>query len=99
MSKPFCNLISLFSSIEYDSEYEYSFWNEIYGCVNYLNLPYDTVMNLPIYIRKFWIKRHNRQAEEEEKGEDIRNTANRIGGEQLNGFARTEQAKERNGGF
>ena len=91
--KPFCNLISLFSSIEYDAEYEYSFWNEIYGCVNYLNLPYDTVMNLPIYIRKFWIKRHNRQVEEEERGSEAENDAKRVGGEQLNGYAFLEQGK------
>ena len=90
---PFCNLINLFSSIKYDSEYEYSFWNEIYGCVNYLNLPYDTVMNLPIYIRKFWIKRHNRQAAEEERGMMNNNAANHIGGEQINGYARVDQQK------
>lgn len=90
---PFCNLISLFSSIKYDSEYEYSFWNEIYGCVNYLNLPYDTVMNLPIYIRKFWIKRHNRQAAEEEREMAGQGNAGRVGGEQLNGYARVEQHK------
>ena len=93
ISTPFCNLISLFSSIKYDAEYEYSFWNEIYGCVNYLNLPYETVMNLPVYIRKFWIKRHNRQAEEEERESASAKDGKSIGGEQLNGFARVEQGK------
>ncbi len=94
---PFCNLINLFSSIEYSQESEYAFWNEIYGCVNYLNLPYDTVMNLPIHIRKFWIKRHNRQAEEEEKEMAEREDSKKIGGVQLNGFARTEQGRIENG--
>ncbi len=96
---PFCNLISLFSSIEYGPEYEYSFWNEIYGCVNYLNLPYETVMNLPIYIRKFWIQRHNRQAEEEEREMAGMNEGNKVGGAQLNGYARLEQANQLNGGI
>ena len=94
---PFCNLISLFSSIEYGPEYEYSFWNEIYGCVNYLNLPYETVMNLPIYIRKFWIQRHNRQAEEEEREMSENDVRNRVGGAQLNGYARLEQHGQLNG--
>ena len=94
---PFCTLINLFSSIEYGSEYEYSFWNEIYGCVNYLNLPYETVMNMPIYVRKFWIQRHNRQAEEE-KQSDIDSQQNKIGGIQLNAYARMEQTKAQNGG-
>ena len=95
---PFCNLISLFSSIEYGPEYEYSFWNEIYGCVNYLNLPYDTVMNLPVYIRKFWIQRHNRQVEEEERGMDNMNEKDKVGGVQLNAYARIEQGSKQNGG-
>ena len=93
MLTPFCNLISLFSSIEYGPEYEYSFWNEIYGCVNYLNLPYDTVMNLPIYIRKFWIKKHNQRAEEEEQQAQEMSDGKRVGGEQLNGYAFMEQGK------
>ena len=66
MRKPFCNLISLFLSIKRDQDSVMNFWDEIYGCVNYLNLPYDTVMNLPVYVRKFWIKKHNRQVEEEQ---------------------------------
>jgi hypothetical protein len=56
-------------------------------------------MNLPVYIRKFWIKRHNRQAAEEERQMAESDTSKKIGGEQINGFARTEQGKERNGGF
>ena len=93
---PFCNLISLFSSIEYDDRYEISFWSEIYGCVNYLNLPYDTVMNLPIYIRKFWIQKHNMDIKEGEE----RATGNgdkTIGGVSINAYARMEQGKSKMG--
>ena len=97
--KPFCNLISLFSSIKYDAEYEYSFWNEIWGCVNYLNLPYDTVMNLPIYIRKFWIKRHNQQAQEQKEEEENNMAGSKVGGVALNAYARVEQSNEKNGGI
>jgi len=96
--KPFCNLISLFSSIKYDAEYEASFWEEIYGCVNYLNLPYDTVMNLPIYIRKFWIRKHNQKANEEEENAENMTAGNKVGGVALNAYARIEQGSEKNGG-
>lgn len=87
-------MISLFSSIKYDAEYEYSFWNEIWGCVNYLNLPYDTVMNLPIYIRKFWIQKHNRQAEEDKIEVENNSASKKIGGVALNAYAMVEQGKE-----
>ena len=96
MLTPFCNLISLFSSIEYDDNHELSFWNEIYGCVNYLNIPYDTVMNLPIYIRKFWIQRHNLNLQEGEE----RATGNgdkTIGGVSINSYAKMEQAAAKMG--
>ena len=56
-------------------------------------------MNLPIYIRKFWIQRHNRQAEEEEREMAGANEGNKVGGVQLNGYARLEQANQLNGGI
>jgi hypothetical protein len=76
-----------------------NFWNEIYGCVNYLNLPYETVMNLPTYVRKFWIKKHNHTVEEE-KAEEERaklgmGSGDLISGEGLNAFAEREQMKQR----
>ena len=97
--KPFCNLISLFLSIDRDEESVMNFWNEIYGCVNYLNLPYETVMNLPTYVRKFWIKKHNRTVDEE-KAEQERAKLGTMGGdlisgEGLNAFAEREQMKQR----
>ena len=91
MRKPFCNLISLFLSIKRDQDSVMNFWDEIYGCVNYLNLPYDTVMNLPVYVRKFWIKKHNRQVEEEqaemERAKAGQSAGDFISGEGVNAFA------------
>ena len=76
-----------------------NFWDEIYGCVNYLNLPYDTVMNLPVYVRKFWIKKHNRQVEEEqaemERAKAGQSAGDFISGEGVNVFAEMEQRKQR----
>lgn len=82
-------MINLFLSIEYDQEYELNFWNEIYGCVNYLNLPYDTVMGLPIYIRKFWIQKHNQSIKEGEE-RATGNGMKTVGGASLNSYARME---------
>ena len=76
-----------------------NFWDEIYGCVNYLNLPYDTVMNLPVYVRKFWIKKHNRQVEEEqaemERAKAGQSAGDFISGEGVNAFAEMEQRNQR----
>jgi len=69
-----------------------AFWNEIYGCVSYLNLPYETVMNMPVYVRKFWIQKHNRMAEEREKS-NTQNGGTTITGEALNDFAALEQGQ------
>ena len=83
-------MISLFSSLVYSSEYELSFWNEIYGCVNYLNLPYETVMSLPTYIRKFWIKKHNREALEQGPNGDGSGVSTKTGLD-VNTYAKIEQ--------
>lgn len=76
-----------------------NFWNEIYGCVNYLNLPYETVMDLPIYVRKFWIKKHNHAVEEEqaemERAKLGQSGVDTISGEGLNAFAEQEQMRQR----
>ena len=72
-----------------------SFWNEIYGCVNYLNIPYETVMNLPVQIRKFWIRKHNQNVEEEKRATENSSSGGTISGEALNSYAHLEQNKER----
>ena len=41
--------------------------NEIWGCVKYIKLPYDTVMNMPVYARKQWIQKYNAEMEEIEQ--------------------------------
>jgi len=88
---PFCDLISLFSSLKFDREYELSFWNEIYGCVSYLNLPYETVMSMPTYIRKFWIQKHNRVAQEMDEGIRGPQKGTVVDGEAVNAYAAIEQ--------
>lgn len=67
-----------------------AFWNEIYGCVNYLNLPYETVMSLPTYLRKFWINKHNKTVAEEEQRYNKENISTKSGSA-VNSYARIEQ--------
>lgn len=82
--------------MEFDNDYEMRFWNEIFGCVNYLNLPYDTVMNMPIHVRKFWIQKHNQTIEEQEKERAEKGNGKQatVSGAMLNSYAKTEQSKK-----
>ena len=93
ISTPFCNLINLFSSIKYDQEYEMSFWNEIYGCVSNLGISYETIMSMPVHIRKFWIAKHNIEAEKMEAQLSGNAGGPKVEGEMLNDFAIMEQSK------
>lgn len=38
--------------------------DEIYGCFKYIGIPYDTIMNMPIQNRKYFIARHNHDTNE-----------------------------------
>ena len=82
-------MTSLFlsTSEESASETEIALWNEIYGCVNYLKIPYDTVMTMPVYVRKFWIMKHN-----EENKQQTESKTNTIEGQSINNYARLEQS-------
>jgi hypothetical protein len=70
--------------------YEQAFWDEIYGCVQYIGLPYETVMSMPVQNRKIWIQKHNI---EQAKRDNPNNDSGGISGEALNGYARIEQQK------
>lgn len=75
-------------------KYEESFWEEIWGCVNYIKIPYETVMNMPVRERKIWIQRHNIE-QERLKGNDNHNGVD-ITGEAINKYASMEQKKKEN---
>ena len=40
--------------------YEKNFKEEIWGCFKHIGIPLETVMNMPISDRKFYIMMHNR---------------------------------------
>ena len=74
-------------------EQEKAFWEEIWGCVNIIKIPYDTVMNMPVMDRKNWITRHNYEVELEEE-EARRNKDSINDGSFINAYAQMEQAKQ-----
>jgi hypothetical protein len=46
------------------NEYASALLDEIYGCFKYIGIPIDTVMNMPIQNRKYFISKHNKDCDE-----------------------------------
>ena len=83
--------MSLFLSMSSDHSENLSLWNEIYGCVKYLNISYETIMKMPTYVRKFWIKKNNQEYEEKVSKENgMPSNSNSVG---INAYAKLEQDK------
>lgn len=53
----------LFSSISPD--YARNLLDELWGCFKYVGIPLDELKRMPIKDRKYFIKKHNRDVEEE----------------------------------
>ena len=68
--------------------------DEIWGCVEYLEIPYETVMSMPVHLRKYWIIKHNRKAEENRASND--NGGNGMSMLAMNKFAKMKQETESN---
>lgn len=39
--------------------------DEIFSCMRYIKIPYDSLMHMPTKDRRFFIKKHNKATEEE----------------------------------
>ena len=61
------------------NEYAESLLDEIYGCFKYIGIPIDTVMNMPVQNRKYFISRHNRDCDELNKNSNAKNSVNITG--------------------
>lgn len=46
------------------NDYAEALLDEIYGCFKYIGIPIDTVMNMPVQNRKYFISKHNHDCEE-----------------------------------
>ena len=64
-------------------------WDELWGCVNYLKIPFETVMSMPVYIRKFWILKHNETVNKENAPNSGKTST--IDGQSINAYAQIEQ--------
>jgi hypothetical protein len=49
------------------NDYSQALLDEIYGCFKYIGIPIDTVMNMPVQTRKYFISKHNHDCEELDK--------------------------------
>ena len=88
-------MISIFLSISNTEEAEQKLLDEIFGCVTYLKLPYETVMNMPVYMRKYWILKHNKDVDDAERESQIKQDKGsglkQISGGALNSYANLTQ--------
>lgn len=77
------------------NDYEETLNNEIWGCVKFVGIPYDTVMSMPVYKRKDIIRRHNEYVEEENRkyGGEGQHTEN------INQYAKMDQQNKANRGY
>ena len=84
----------MFFSID-PSKYAYEHYSELMDMVEYMNIPLETVLKMPVYVRKAWIMRHNNKEAERKKERDNKNNNNssNVMGESINAYARLEQKK------
>lgn len=64
-------------------------WDELWGCVNYLKIPFETVMSMPVYIRRFWILKHNEVNSKDNTPGNDKPTS--VDGQAINAYAQIEQ--------
>lgn len=97
--KPFCNLTNLYFSI-YPSQYEKNLADEIYGCFKYIGIPIEAAKRLPIQERRYYISKHNEEQLGYQKAREKKSGSQTITGDQINDFAKLEQANtKREGGY
>ena len=66
------------------NDYSEALLDEIYGCFKYIGIPIDTVMNMPIQTRKYFISRHNHDTEEINRNYGNGDTVSKSGESTLN---------------
>ena len=69
--------------------------DEIWGCFKYIGIPMETVMNMPIHDRKYFIRKHN-EAEANINNEKTGDkNVQTFEGSALNAYASVDQKIER----
>lgn len=78
------------------NEYETRLEREIWGCVKYIGIPYETVMKMPIYKRKDYIRLHNEEQEGIARQHNKDSSKSTVSGMMINDYAKLEQANKDN---
>ena len=88
-------MTNLFFSI-LPSEYEAALKDELWGCYKYIGIPFETLYNMPIQDRKYYIQRHNAESKEQQEQYEASTNGHVMthGGEAINSFAAMEQQKK-----
>lgn len=86
----FSNLTNICFSI-LPIEFEKNLKDEIWGCFKYIGIPMDTIMNMPIQDRKYYIMKHNAEEEELKQEMEGGGETHTIEGEALNAYAKVTQ--------
>ena len=78
------------------SNYERVLKDEIYGCFKHIGIPIETVYNMPIQDRRYYIMKHNEEQErrKQEYEREGGNTTRENG--DLNAYAKNEQSNSNN---
>lgn len=80
------------------SEFEEAFKEEIWGCYKYVGIPLETIYNMPIQERKYFIQKHNldvkRENEAMEGNSGSGEMTREFSGEALNAIAAQQMKKK-----
>lgn len=80
------------------SEFEEAFKEEIWGCYKYVGIPLETIYNMPIQERKYFIQKHNLDVKRENEALEANNGSGEMtrefSGEALNAIAAQQMKKK-----
>lgn len=55
-------------------------WDELTSCVKYVSIDHNTLLKMPVYIRKFYIAKHNESVKEEASKAEMSKKKRKKGG-------------------
>jgi hypothetical protein len=77
----------MFSGIS--PNYQLALKEELFGCFKYIHIPFESLMKMPVKDRRYFIKRHNELAKEEEA--QLNGEHSTFEGEAINSFTDIDQ--------
>lgn len=76
------------------NNYERALKDEIYGCFKHIGIPIETVYNMPVQDRRYFILKHNEEQERRKQEHERENGSIRNNGD-LNAYAKNEQSNNK----